>query len=247
MHETMHGHLFRHERLNRSVGRMLGVLLGLPWETMRFGHLAHHSLNRHSWDRPEAVRPGQARAPAAAIYYFKLLVGHAVSYALMPLPILLPVSTTERVLSLMGTGPDVEQVQRRALRTFTNMKRRNAIRLDILAIVLLFGTALWWWGDSWPVFAACVVARWSVQSLLDNAPHYGMPLDSGLDARNTAMPALGRLLVMNGNYHGIHHHAPHLRWHELPAAHAEAGMGTEGSWFSAVAHQFRGPLQLEYS
>ena len=72
MHETMHGHLFGDEKADRAIGRMLGILLGLPWETMRFGHLAHHSQNRHSFDRPEALRPGQARFLAALVYYFKL-------------------------------------------------------------------------------------------------------------------------------------------------------------------------------
>lgn len=245
MHETMHGHLFGDERWDRAIGRLLGILLGLPWETMRFGHLAHHSLNRHSYDRPEMLRPGQGRLSAAAVYYFKLAIGHALSYALMPLPALLPTRTTARVLSLAGPSPEVEQLRRRALHTFTNPKRRNGLRADIIAIFLVFGLAIWWWGAAWPVFAACVAARWSVQSLLDNAPHYGMPLDSGLDARNTSMPVFLRLLVMNGNYHGIHHHSPQLHWRALPAAFARSGAETEGSWLAAVARQFRGPIELE--
>jgi fatty acid desaturase len=224
---------------------VLGILLGLPWETMRFGHLAHHGLNRHSWDRPEALRPGEARGAAAVVYYFKLVIGHAISYALMPLPALLPVSTTQHVLRLMSSGPEAEPLRTAALRTFSNMKRRNAVRFDLLAIFMLFALAVWAWGAAWPVFVACIAARWSVLSLLDNAPHYAMPLDSGLDARNTAMPSLGRLLVMNGNYHGAHHHAPQLCWHELPQAFARSGAATEGSWFAAVARQFRGPLHLE--
>jgi fatty acid desaturase len=245
MHETMHGHLFGNERADRAVGRLLGISLGLPWETMRFGHLAHHGLNRHSYDRPEAVEPGRSRLTAAPVYYFKLIIGHAISYAAMPLATLLPVSTTGRVLSLMGSGPEVEQLRAAALRTFTNRKRRNAIRFDVGAIFVLFGAALWLWASAWPVFVCCIAARWSVLSLLDNAPHYGMPLDSGLNARNTAMPALGRLLVLNGNYHDVHHHAPDLRWHELPRAFARSGAALEGSWFAAVARQFRGPVRLE--
>lgn len=245
MHETVHGHLFGNERTDRAIGRGLGILLGLPWETMRFGHLAHHGLNRHSFDRPEALRPEQPRLSAAVIYYFKLIFGHALSYALMALPALLPVSTTRHVLQLVGSGPDVEQLRAAALRTFSNPRRRNALRCDILAVFVLFAFAVWAWGTAWPSFAACIAARWSALSLLDNAPHYGMPLDSGLDARNTAMPAVGRLLVMNGNYHGAHHHAPQLSWHELPLAFARSGAATEGSWFAAVARQFRGPLDLE--
>jgi fatty acid desaturase len=145
----------------------------------------------------------------------------------------------------MGSEPETEQLRAAALRTFTNIKRRNAIRLDIVAIFALFGLAVWLWGAFWPVFAGCIAARWSVLSLLDNAPHYRMPLDSGLDARNTRLPSFARWFVMNGNYHGIHHHAPQLCWHELPAAFARAGATSEGSWFAALARQFRGPVGLE--
>lgn len=245
MHETMHGHLFGKEKLDRAIGRVLGVLLGLPWETMRFGHLAHHSQNRHSFDRPEAMEPGQARLPAAIIYYCKLLIGHALSYALVPLAVLLPVGTTQAVLQWMDSEPESAPLRAAALRTFRNMKRRNAIRFDLGAIAALFGVAIWLWDSAWPVFACCIAARWSVLSLLDNAPHYGMPLDSGLDARNSSLPFFAGVLVMNGNYHGTHHHAPQLRWHELPEAFSSSGSEPEGSWFAALLRQFRGPMHLE--
>jgi fatty acid desaturase len=245
MHETIHGHLFGGEKVDRSIGRILGVFLGMPWETMRFGHLAHHSQNRHSFDRPEALQPGQTRFLASAIYYFKLLIGHALSYALIPLATLLPVATTRSVLSVLDSDPESAPLRAAALRTFSNIKRRNAVRVDLGAIFALFGLAIWLWGSAWPIFAGCIAARWSVLSLLDNAPHYGMPLDSGRDARNTALPLFAGILVMNGNYHGTHHHAPQLRWHELPDAFARSGAKPECGWFAALLRQFRGPIPLE--
>jgi fatty acid desaturase len=245
MHETMHGHLFGDEKVDRAIGRILGIALGLPWETTRFGHLAHHSQNRHSFDRPEALRPGQARFPAALVYYSKLLIGHALSYALAPLAVLLPVGTTGPILQWMDSEQGSEPVRAAALRTFTNVRRRNAIRFDLAAIAAMFVVAIWLWGSAWPIFACCIAARWSMLSLLDNAPHYGMPLDSGLDARNTSIPFLAGVLVMNGNYHGTHHHAPQLRWHELPDAFARSGATPEGNWLAALLRQFRGPMHLQ--
>ena len=245
MHETIHGHLFGRQRLDRAIGRILGILLGLPWETMRFGHLAHHSQNRHSFDRPEALRPDQNRGVGGVIYYFSLVIGLGLSYALMPLLVLLPVTTTGWVVAHMDRGPETDALRNAALRTFTNMRRRNAIRCDLVAIFAMFGLAVWLWGAWWPVFAACIAVRWSLISLLDNAPHYGMPLTSGLDARNTRLPPLARLLVMNGNFHGTHHHAPQLHWHELPEAFARSGAPFEGGWLAAVMRQFRGPMVLE--
>lgn len=245
MHETMHGNLYKSEAANRGVGRLLGVLLGFPWETMRFGHLAHHGLNRHSFDRPEAVTPGTSRAKAAPLYYFMLIIGHALTYVLMPLPALLPVGTTNWVLDRWDRGPETEQLRAVAYRTFTSMKKRNAIRLDIAAIVVVFGLGFWLWSGHWSVLAAAIVARWSLQSLLDNAPHYGMPLDSGLNASNSKMPEWARILVLNSNYHDVHHHAPQLSWQVLPRAFAETRAPLHGSWAAAVLRQFRGPLHLD--
>src|SRR5262245_18546400 len=83
MHETMHGNLFADERWNRIAGRLLGITLGLPFETMRFGHLAHHSNNRHKFDRPEYLAPGQLYIAVAPGYYFKTVIGNALIYTLV--------------------------------------------------------------------------------------------------------------------------------------------------------------------
>ena len=40
----------------------------------------------------------------------------------------------------MDSGPEIEPLRAAAFRTFTNMKRRNAIRLDLAAIFALFGS-----------------------------------------------------------------------------------------------------------
>ncbi|HLY06461.1 MAG TPA: fatty acid desaturase, partial [Rhizomicrobium sp.] len=64
MHESIHGNLFADPGANRRAGRSLGAFLGLSWDVMRFGHLLHHSNNRHEFDRPEAVAPGASRARA---------------------------------------------------------------------------------------------------------------------------------------------------------------------------------------
>src|SRR5579871_3603433 len=75
MHESIHGNLFRDPAANRRAGRVLGNFLGLSWDVMRFGHLLHHSNNRHEFDRPEAVSAGGSRLVAAGPYYLKLLGG----------------------------------------------------------------------------------------------------------------------------------------------------------------------------
>jgi fatty acid desaturase len=244
MHETMHGNLFADERWNRRAGRLLGIALGLPFETMRFGHLAHHSNNRHKFDRPEYLAPGQAFLAVAPGFYFKTLIGNALIYTLLPLLIFVPMPVLQRYASGLDPNDDGAQVRAAALRSFSNPERRMTLRMDLAAIVLLFAAALYVWRAQWWVFAACVFARWSVLSLLDNAPHYAMPLTSGLEARNTYMPAMFRWLIMNQNFHGEHHATPKRHWSELPAAFRDAKLSHDGSWIAAVLRQFRGPLVL---
>ncbi|HUB85836.1 MAG TPA: fatty acid desaturase [Rhizomicrobium sp.] len=244
MHETMHGNLFDSEEGNRAAGRALGVTLGLPFETMRFGHLAHHGFNRHSYDRPEAMKPGQSWLSAAGLYYFMLLGGNDLLYAVMSLPIFLPESGVRWVIGKMGDHPDTQAMRNAALRTFTNKARVRAIRIDVIAEVALAALAIWLWGALWWVFAGSVLARWIVLSILDNAPHYAMPLDSGLNARNTAMPRPIRWLILNQNFHGIHHHTPQTHWRELPALFEGTDKSLDGNWAVALLRQFRGPQRL---
>lgn len=244
MHETMHGNLFRGEALNRGIGRVLGVTLGLPWETMRFGHLAHHAFNRHKFDRPEYLSPGDGYAGAAPAYFAKLVLGNAVIYALAPYLAVPPASTTPRVVALMGTGEDNAPFRQAALRTFSNPARRARIRIDLAAFLVLVALAVVAWGAQWWMFALCILGRWSVLSLLDNAPHYGMALDSRQEARNTTFPRWLSFLVLNQNFHGVHHHAPDMHWTELPDAFRASSLDDDGTWIGAVLRQFRGPVRL---
>ncbi|MEI9931890.1 MAG: fatty acid desaturase [Rhizomicrobium sp.] len=244
MHETMHGNLFADEKWNRIAGRLLGITLGLPFETMRFGHLAHHSNNRHKFDRPEYLAPGQSFFAVAPGFYFKTLIGNAIIYALLPLLIFVPMPVLERYAARANAADDAGPMRAAALRSFSNPARRTALRTDLAGIVLFAGAAIYLWGAQWWVFAACIFARWAVLSMLDNAPHYGMSLTSGLEARNTSMPVMFRWLILNQNFHGEHHQTPKRHWSELPAAFRQSAQSHDGSWIAAVLRQFRGPVEL---
>jgi fatty acid desaturase len=244
MHETMHARPFTSEAWNRRIGRALGITLGLPWETMRFGHLSHHSLNRHKYDCPEHREPNQAWLSAALVYYGKLLIGNELIYVAVPLVLLPRWSVSQRLFARFDSSEATAQFRTAALRVFSNPARRNAVRLDLALIVGLFALAVILWGAHWWVFAACVLLRWVVLSILDNAPHYATPLGSGLDARDTHMPWALRWLVMNGNYHGIHHGDANLHWSDLPGSFANSKRAYAGSWLVGVLRQFRGPVEL---
>jgi fatty acid desaturase len=241
MHESIHGKLFSGTVANRRAGRILGWFLCLSWDVMRFGHLLHHSNNRHEFDRPEAVPPGDSRLRAAAPYFAKLLGGHALISAVSSFGPALPTRIVERLI------PKVEPMRTAALRAFLNPGRRARIRGDVAGIVVLLVAAIYCWGPRWPLLSATIAARFFMLSLLDNAPHYGTALDSGTYARNARLPRWASCVVTGHNFHGIHHGATGLKWQELHAAFCRSGLRYDGNWTAMVLRQFRGPVVLENS
>ncbi|MGH6888643.1 MAG: fatty acid desaturase family protein [Rhizomicrobium sp.] len=239
IHESIHGNLFDDPVANRWAGRVLGWFLCLSWDVMRFGHLLHHSHNRHEFDRPEAVSAGASRWRAAGPYFFKLLGGHALTSVVSSIALALPSPVALRLI------PDGEPVGTTARRAFAKPDRQNRIRGDFCATVLLLACACVCWRVHWPVLVAAIGARFAVLSLLDNAPHYGTALDSGVYARNTRLPRFAEWLVMGHNFHGIHHGASGLKWHELRPAFARTGAAYESGWVTMVLRQFRGPLYFD--
>ncbi len=240
MHESIHSKLFARDAPNRLAGRLLGITLCLNWDMMRFGHLMHHRANRHDLDRPEDVKPGQSRLSAAPVYFFTLLGGGSIKAAMGPIAVFLPVRATQRLIEGLF-GDSVDAMRDAALRAFSDPERRTRIRRDFIAMLVALAAAGWCWGAYWPVLAACVLVRFAVLSLLDNAPHYGTPRDSGTRAYTTTLAPAFRWLVLNANFHGVHHQAPQLAWTELPRTFDG---GFSGSWPAMVLRQFRGPIQL---
>ncbi|HEX3431889.1 MAG TPA: fatty acid desaturase [Rhizomicrobium sp.] len=241
MHESIHGNLFSDPRGNRRAGRLLGVFLCLSWDVMRFGHLLHHSNNRHRFDRPEAIPPGSTRMRAAIPYFAKLLGGHALISAISSIGLTLPSRAVEALV------PKVEPMRTAALRAFLNPERQVRIRGDVAVIALLIVAAGFCWRGQWPFLAGTIAARFFMLSLLDNAPHYGTAVDSGTYARNTRLARWASWLVTGHNFHGIHHGATGLRWQELCSAFRSSDARYEGTWTAMVLHQFRGPVFLDSS
>lgn len=239
MHESIHANLFSPPAVNRRAGRALGNLLCLSWDVMRFGHLLHHSNNRHQFDRPEIVPPGSSRLRRAGPYFFKLLGGHALISFASSVGIALLSRFVARLV------PSAEPMRTAALRAFGNPERQSRIRGDFCAILVLLTVGGICWGARWPILAAAIGARFLVLSLLDNAPHYATPIDSGARARNTRLPRWAHWLVMGHNFHGMHHRATGLKWQDLRAAFETSGSGFDGRWTAMVLRQFRGPVALD--
>ena len=96
---------------------------------------------------------------------------------------------------------------------------RRADTIAVGAVGAVFVVA-WWCGVFWdvvllwllPVVIAKVIMDWYINYL----PHVGLPADRFRGTRIVAVPWFTPL-VLNHNYHAIHHLWPSIPWHRYPA------------------------------
>ena len=116
------------------------------------------------------------------------------------------------------------------------------IRFDAACIIALYGSAFVLYGNRWPILATMLLLRAFVSSQLDHAPHHATPLDRRDHALNLAAPRWLRCVLLNFNFHRVHHQHPNLPWRALPArASFEVG---DISFARGVLRQWRGPIAL---
>jgi len=242
VHESIHNHLAPTPVANRRLGRLIGWTLGYSWDVVRFGHLMHHRFNRHELDRPEQWKEGQSWLGAAGPYYLQLLGGHAMlSVAAAPILALAP------RLALRMT-PQVGEAGRRmkiaASGYFIRPVRRRRILADLAMIFALAALALWAWRIHPLILLAILVARFAILSLLDNMAHYATAVDGSFAGQNMSAPRLLRWLLLNQNFHGLHHRNPALRWFELADDFRAGGESYSCEWLAALLAQLKGPTEL---
>jgi fatty acid desaturase len=244
IHEGIHGNLAPDATQNRTLSRLLSVPLLIPFEVVRFGHLMHHGFNRNPLDRPEAVEAAQPSLFDRIKFYVHLLFGTSAIELSVPWLFLLPRSGIRWAIGRIYGLDDaqVQRIRKMAETTFLDPDRITRIRVDLALTVLLVVTALYCAGDAWGWVVAALLARGITISVLDNAPHYGTPVDSGQDATNSRAPKLLRALLLNSNFHGIHHARPNLPWTSLPQAFVAMGARYGAAWLAMVLRQFRGPV-----
>jgi fatty acid desaturase len=242
MHESIHNHLASAPPANRRLGRLLGWTLGYSWDVIRFGHLMHHRFNRHELDRPEQWKDGQSWLSAAAPYYLQLLGGHALlSAAAAPLLALAP----RLALSLVPqSGEAARRMKLAAASYFLRPTRRRRIVVDLAVIFALAALALFAWRIHPLTLLAMLAARFVMLSLLDNMAHYATALDGRFAGHNMRAPLAMRWLLLNQNFHGLHHRNPALRWFELPDDFRTAGDAYSCGWLAALLAQLKGPTAL---
>jgi fatty acid desaturase len=240
VHEAIHGTMATPRRANDGLGRLLAALHGAPFAVLRLGHLLHHRHNRTALDVAEAYDPARTSRPAAVIRYFvRLLGGLYLAEVAAGLLLLMPHVAAERAArALARADPMVRLMAPHLLAPGTLW----ATRIDALAALALWTAAAWCWGAHAWMLLAFLGLRAVAISLTDNLHHYGTPVGDRHFATNLCAPPWLAALLLDFQYHGVHHRHPSLPWHRLATQWTAEGGATHGRWFQALLRQLRGPI-----
>ncbi len=234
VHEQIHHHLFTHARAGRCAGRLLAILFGSSIYTLESHHHAHHQFNRTPFERVECLAPGQSRWRASLNYYFFLCGGLYVAECLLPFVFWLPRCRVKKILHGLPDGFMARVLFRAALQT-------AAIRMDAVLIAALYGASAFTYGlqHVW-ILATVLAVRALAISLLDYIYHYGTPTDDITHALNLRLPRALAAVILNFNFHHIHHRNPALPWTALPATFASERDEYGKNYFKAALDTARG-------
>lgn len=199
VHESAHGNLFRHPRLDRVCGFLLGAPALLSATAYKTLHGHHHRYLRTEKDPDEFTRLSRRPAVLSTAFYAWALVGTVVYLFHVPLTAL-----------LRG-----------------NRRQRRAVAAEYLFMAALYGAVLLAAREfgRLPLVIEAWVAPMAVTVLINNvrgwAEHAltrkGHPLTQ---TRTVTSNRVVSFLMCNVNYHLEHHLYPGVPWYHLPKVHA---------------------------
>lgn len=244
VHESFHNSLHPDRAVNNGLGRALAILFGAAFAFLRYGHLTHHRFNRCTGDQTELYDAENTHPVAAWLYYaFRITIGlYAVEVlgnflAFLPKRILRPIVRA----IFINNDARADKAGDQAVRVLVDSDLIRQIRVDSILAIAAMAAAFWLWGDHWVWLAIALLIRGFLISFMDNAFHYGTPLNDPLAAYNLkTIPGLDRL-ILNFNLHRVHHANPNLPWYELPATFEASKEQYDGGYLTAALRQTRGP------
>lgn len=242
IHEAIHGLLFPRRGVNGAAGRVLAALFGLPFQPVAFGHLFHHRRNRSRLDRAEVYPKQGPKLRAVLDYYARLLGGLYLAESALSLLVWLPRPRLIALVARRFDGAGLSAEGKLLQRTVVDPKALRHIRLDAAGVLSCLGSSLWLYGRHAWLLVVLLLGRGLLLSIMDNAYHYGTPLDAPRYALNLALPRPLSAAILHLNLHRQHHLHPATSWRRLPRLFAKARDGYDGSYLALTLRQLRGPL-----
>lgn len=248
MHEAFHHGLHPNHRTNEVFGRSLSIAFFAPFTLVRFGHMMHHRFNGSLFDRPDLYGPNDNRLAAWVGYYFQLLGGMYLQELLSCAVFILGRKALGAVIdryldSNNAVSAEVAKLCRaHFLRdsVIRAMRRDGLISYTIIALSLAFyaSAGLWW------IPIAMILVRAFLISFANNLPHYGTESSDVYYGMNMQVPAWISPLILNSNYHRIHHHHPTLPWPLLPEQMKRSQEIFDRPLLALAFSQLKGPRRV---
>lgn len=240
IHEAIHRNLHPDNAANESMGRILSILFGASFHVLRFAHLMHHQYNRH-WES-EYYDEKQSKWLAWINHYFKMLGGLYITEVLTTFAVaLLPCSVTRIVSAHVFKN---EKHHQAALNMLLKPGSLHKIRMDCVLIAALYACCFYLYAGYGSVILIILMGRAVLVSLMDNAYHYGTPLDNSIPAKELELHPFLAMFILNFNYHLTHHQNAGLPWSQLARHHDERENSYSQKLITAIIDQFRGPLKI---
>jgi len=242
IHEAIHKHLQPDNKMNDYTGRALGILMGVSFHVLRFGHLMHHKLNR-KW-QSELVEKNNI---SQKLKYFATLLGGLYIAEIFSSVTLTLLSRRAFVgLAAKGILTSYPEVLAAGERMFYHKNAVKLVRKDMFASALLYLGVIWLYQGFYMILLAFILSRALMISFMDNIYHYGTATDNSEAGKDLLLPPLLAKMVLNSNYHDTHHCNPQLAWFELPYVHKQQGRSFHGGFITHGLMQFNGPIQKEF-
>lgn len=200
LHECTHLTPFKTPWINTLVGRISGVLVGLPFLWFRYFHLAHHKYTNDPAHDPELVG---LQKPNTWPQYMWHVSGLPVWWSQI------------RGLFVLAMGRNADGFLPRSA---VNKARTESILIVLFYVVMVFYSC---------VFSTILIMTWILPVFLGQpflrlyllAEHGRCPavVDMFENSRTTYTNRVMRFIAWNMPYHAEHHTYPNVPFHRLPA------------------------------
>jgi fatty acid desaturase len=244
IHEAIHDLFSSSSRTNVAAGRLLSVFFGSPFHVLRLTHLSHHKFNRSPLEKgTEVYDPTRSSKLGANIrYFFYIFCGLYLLEVFSAFLFFLPTNSFHRLgRRLVDHGNDQEKW---LAKKFIDAKTAREIRIDGVAIFLIFGLSAFCYGMHWRILVSILAMRMFLISFMDNVYHYGSALKVTISGHNLWLPRVLSVLILNFNFHRVHHRNPTVPWQKLPELFVEHADSFDRGLLTAAVNQLRGPIPL---
>jgi len=244
IHEAIHDLFSSSSGTNVAAGRLLSLFFGSPFHVLRLTHLSHHKFNRSPLEKgTEVYDPARwSKRRANFTYFFYIFCGLYLLEVFSTLIFFLPTNSFHRLgRRLVDHGNAQEKW---LAKKFMDGKTVREIRIDGIAILLIFGLSAFCYGMHWRVLVSILAMRMFLISFMDNVYHYGSTLNVTTSGHNLWLPRVLSVLILNFNFHRVHHRNPAVPWPKLSELFAEHADSFDRGLLTAAVNQLRGPIPL---